>query len=355
MALSINPSYQWEGIDGPWSTFDLRVGTPSQLVRVLPSSSGSEVWVIHPSGCNNKSVANCSERRGGLFHWNSSTTFVDLSTSKQEPYFELNFQSEEALGYNGSALVGVDTVALGGEGDAIPTLESQVVAAYAEPFPYMGLLGLKGRNATIVNENDQHQSVLGALKANGEIKSAYWAYTAGAPYRSPEGKQYGSLTFGGWDKKRGDLDHGLIVPFGADQNLLISITGITLDTVAGPVSTGGLPVSMYIDSMIPDIWLPAAACSNFESAFGLVWNDTDEVYRLNDTQHDTLKARNPNITFSLAQSDEAGARTMDVVLPYLAFDLTADTGGYFPLKRAENEAQYFLGRTFLQEAWVSNE
>lgn len=348
MALSINPSYRWEGNDGPWSTFDLRVGTPPQLVRVLPSSSGSEVWVVHPQGCNNKSVADCSERRGGLFQWNSSTTFDDLSEPDQKPYFELNFDAEEALGYNGSALVGVDTVALGGEGDTIPALESQVAAVFAVTFPFMGQLGLKARNATIVNENDQHESILGALKSNGEVKSHYWAYTAGAPYRAPEGKQYGSLTFGGWDKKRGDLEHGLTVPFGTQQDLIVSVIGITLDTVSGPVSTGGLPISVYIDSMVPDIWLPVAACNTFESAFGLVWNDTSSRYHANDT--DTLKMRNPNITFSLAESDEAHARSIDIVLPYLAFDLTTDAGGYFPLRRADNESQYFIGRTFLQEA-----
>lgn len=351
MALSINPSYRWEGIDGPWSTFDLRVGTPPQLVRVLPSTSGSEVWVVHPQGCNNKSDADCTERRGGIFHWNSSTTFKDLSTPETKPYFELNFDAEEALGYNGSALVGTDTIALGGEGEVIPALESQVVAAYAVAFPFMGLLGLKGRNATIVNGSDQHESILGALKTSGEVKSAYWAYTAGASYRPPEGKQYGSLTFGGWDTKRGDLEHGLTIPFGADQNLLVSMTGITIDTVSGPVSVGGLPVSACLDSMLPDIWLPTAACNTFEAAFGLAWNTTDSRYRVsNDTQRDTLRSRNPNVTISLATSNEDDAEKLDIVLPYLAFDLTAETGGYFPLKRAKDESQYFLGRAFLQEA-----
>lgn len=350
MALSINPSYQWEGNDGPWSTFDLRIGSPPQLVRVLPATSGSEVWVVHPLGCNNKSVADCPERRGGLFEYNSSTTFEDLSVPPDEPFFSLNFNAEEGLNYTGSALVGTDTVALGGEGDVIPPLESQVVAAYATKFPFLGLIGLQGRNSTIVNASDQHQSILGTLKANGEVKTEYWAYTAGAPYQPPEGKQYGSLTFGGWDKKRGDLDHGLVVPFESTQDLLVSITGITLDTVSGPASVGGLPISAAIDSMVPEIWLPMAACSTFESAFGLLWNSTAEMYSVNNTQHETLKARNPNITFSLAGSNEANAKTMNIVLPYLAFDLTADSGGYFPLKRAESEAQYFLGRTFLQEA-----
>ena len=49
---------------------------------------------------------------------------------------------------------------------------------------------------------------------------------------------------------------------------------------------------------------------------------------------------------------------MDIVLPYASFDLLAsyprvlNATKYFPLKRAANESQYTLGRTFLQEAYV---
>ena len=49
---------------------------------------------------------------------------------------------------------------------------------------------------------------------------------------------------------------------------------------------------------------------------------------------------------------------MDITFPYSAFQLTAayplvDTDTkYFPLKRADNESQYTLGRTFFQEAYV---
>jgi len=112
---------------------------------------------------------------------------------------------------------------------------------------------------------------------------------------------------------------------------------------------------MYVDSTIPHIYLPAAVCAKFESAFGLSYNETSKIYTVDEATHASLMATNPSITFTLANT---GGNTLDIVLPYAAFDLTAsfpvvanDTK-YFPLKRAANDTQYTLGRVFLQEAYV---
>lgn len=99
------------------------------------------------------------------------------------------------------------------------------------------------------------------------------------------------------------------------------------------------------------------ACQAFEGAFGLEWNDTAKVYWVNDTLHQRLLEANPTVTFGIR--DPEGGPTADIVLPYASFDLQAtyplvnDTKGYFPLLRAANASQYTLGRTFLQEAYVS--
>jgi len=75
--------------------------------------------------------------------------------------------------------------------------------------------------------------------------------------------------------------------------------------------------------------------------------------------HTSLLSMNPNITFTLANT---GGQTLDIVLPYSAFDLTAsfpvlangtNSTNYFPIRRADNDTQYTLGRVFLQEAYVS--
>ena len=113
----------------------------------------------------------------------------------------------------------------------------------------------------------------------------------------------------------------------------------------------------FIDSTVPEIWLPQAACDQFETHFGLQYDPQTDRYLVNETIHSQLSTLNPTITFRLA-IDALGATFQDIVLPYAAFDLQAsypiykNPTNYFPIRRAANESQYTIGRTFLQEAYV---
>jgi hypothetical protein len=87
------------------------------------------------------------------------------------------------------------------------------------------------------------------------------------------------------------------------------------------------------------------------------------MYPVNDSLHAALTSSNPSVSFILAETTDSNAATTTIILPYSAFDLTATwpvTGEssntsqrYFPLKRAYNDTQYVLGRTFLQEAYLA--
>ena len=106
----------------------------------------------------------------------------------------------------------------------------------------------------------------------------------------------------------------------------------------------------FIDSTVPHIWLPQDACTLFEDAFHITYNDTVGRYLVNDTTHQQLLSQNASISFLLG-NDISGGATVDITLPYAAFDLQVNNSqNYFPLRRAANETQYTLGRTFLQEA-----
>lgn len=126
-------------------------------------------------------------------------------------------------------------------------------------------------------------------------------------------------------------------------------------------------VSAIIDSTTPFLWLPVAVCERFASNLGLSYNDTLNLYTFdkNVTQHDTLAMADLIFTFSL--SDVLSSEDIiNVTLPYAAFDLqlsypaipgTTYEGGnntknYFPLRQASSEAQYTIGRAFLQEAYL---
>lgn len=140
---------------------------------------------------------------------------------------------------------------------------------------------------------------------------------------------------------------------------MVGLQSIT-STAANGSTISLLPNSIltFIDSTLPFIWLPLEACQAFENAFGLTYNDTDRLYTIDDTLHHTLTARNPNFTFQIGNS-LTGGPTVDIALPYASFDLLVsyprvlNATRYFPLKRAANDTQYTLGRTFLQEAYVS--
>ena len=114
-------------------------------------------------------------------------------------------------------------------------------------------------------------------------------------------------------------------------------------------------IIIFIDSTVPEIWLPHESCLLFEEAFGIEYNSTLDRYLVNDTLHKNLQSANPSVSFLLQQFDSA-FKTVNITLPYASFDLELSypyfnhTRKYFPLRRADNETQYTLGRTFLQEA-----
>lgn len=115
------------------------------------------------------------------------------------------------------------------------------------------------------------------------------------------------------------------------------------------------PLYAFIDSTTPFIWLPESVCLLFEKTFSLKLDTASNYYLLTEEQHSLLLKTNPSITFSLSDTPD-GVQDVNITLPYAAFDLTVEypivtqPTYYFPLRKAANETQYTLGRTFLQEA-----
>jgi hypothetical protein len=166
---------------------------------------------------------------------------------------------------------------------------------------------------------------------------------------------YGSLTLGGYDTSK-FVPNNLTIALSPEDNreLVVQLQRIVTGTT--PKSLLPSPIPIFIDSTVPHIWLPTSACSLFENAFGLVWDETTELYLLNENQQTALQTQNASITFSIGNL--TSSTTVDITFPYSAFELTVaypiveNSTKYFPLKRAENETQYTLGRTFFQEAYV---
>lgn len=171
----------------------------------------------------------------------------------------------------------------------------------------------------------------------------------------------GSLTLGGYDLSR-FTPNDVSFSFASDdsRSLTVGLQSITatnaLQGDVTPLTTGILSL---IDSTVSHIWLPSSACEIFERAFGLVYDDATDLYLINSTTHTKLLTLNPIVTFKLGNHVTSGP-TVSISLPYGAFDLhlpyytsnLTNSTNYFPLRRAANDTQYTLGRTFLQEAYI---
>ena len=152
----------------------------------------------------------------------------------------------------------------------------------------------------------------------------------------------------------------MIFSFASDnsRDLVVGVQSIKSSSANGTVKSL-LPsgILAYVDSTVPQIWLPIEACQAFEEAFGLKHDEESGLYPVDDDLHDALIAQNASITFTLGHL-ETGGETIDITLPYDSFDLQATPPfvnkrtRYFPLRRADNATQYTLGRTFLQGASV---
>jgi len=206
---------------------------------------------------------------------------------------------------------------------------------------------------------NQNTSFAESLFKNGSIASRTWSYTAGAVYRIG-GKIFGSLIFGGYDASR-FVPNNVRFNMNADNSidLTVNIRSMVATTPTGNTTLLSSPVFAFIDSTVPEFWLPTSVCKEFEKAFGLKLNDTTGTYLLDEPTHKSLLSLNPSVTITLG-NDQSSDGSVDITLPYGAFDVnisapiyTEGTSYYFPLMATDDTNNYRLGRTFLQEAYVT--
>jgi len=353
-----SPSQVWDGNDGRWSSFIVRVGTPEQTFRVFPATSGHETFLPVPEGCIETDPSNCGSLRGAYpFNGKESNGYAVNASSTWKDIGLYNLAFGDNLGMSDNGMYGFDTLGLTLQNSGGLTLDGQVVAGIATKNFYLGLFGLGPKPSNFSDFEYPQATFMKNLKDQNKIPSFSFAYTAGAAYRIP--KLFGSLTLGGHDAARYTANEQTF-PFSDDDSKVLSlgVQRITaLNTLSGSRSFLDTPIFSLIDSSFPHIWLPRAACDAFEEAFGLTYDVDTDLYLINDTMRRKLQDLKPTITFSLGNENDA-SKLVSIQLPYGAFDLQASAPifenetNYFPIRRAANDTQYLLGRTFLQEAYV---
>ena len=93
------------GNDGPWSTFNVRIGTPPQILKMIASTSSPETWVVNTAGCTSHDPKICATDRGQMFNSGSSRTWEDWANGTNYA-----LDSDRGLPLHGTGIYGTDTL-----------------------------------------------------------------------------------------------------------------------------------------------------------------------------------------------------------------------------------------------------
>ena len=254
---------------------------------------------------------------------------------------------------------GFDTLGISEvSGAATVPVNQQVIADIITKRFYVGTLGLNAApiNFSTSDPTDSALSLLTSLKNQNSVPSRSFGYTAGASYRG--NGVNGSLTLGGYDTSRfTPNDVSFTFAPAKTRQLVASVQSITYSDSKGQQPLMSEGILALVDSTVPYLWLPQAACQAFEKTFGITWDPIANLYLINDTTHSRLIKANPSVIFEISNSLTAGP-SVNITLPYASFDLNASyplvksQQRYFPLQVAADENSYTLGRTFFQEAFI---
>jgi len=176
-------SQEFIGNDGKWSSFVVRVGSPSQNFQVLPSSTSGEIFVPIVDGCQRLNFTNCGPLRGAYdFKGRTSNgLLVNSSSTWQEiGIYEMNVR--EDLNFTANGLYGLDRLGLMIENSGGPTLSNQVISGVASPKIWVGMVGLGQKPANFSEFENPQTTFISTLKNEKKIPSKSYGYTAGAYY-----------------------------------------------------------------------------------------------------------------------------------------------------------------------------
>ena len=119
-----------------------------------------------------------------------------------------------------------------------------------------------------------------------------------------------------------------------------------------------LTTPALIDIGVSYLWLTEQVCAAFEHAFGIVWDETTELYHVSATRHQELWSRNPTLSFIITNNN--GSAQSSMALPYQGFvfnntntsSLNAPIPNpIFALKRA-TLGYSVLGRVLFQDSYL---
>lgn len=378
------------GPDGPWSVVTVQIGNsdaegtqPLSTVDLYPGGIW-ESMILRHSFCNdNGTVASnhsqqCLAEKAGLYTLINSTTVQQGFTDAVGLIWQ--WASNEAEAVSGEAVNVLDTM-------RIPTLDGTLtvdnstisaVAAWQIELPdgtdysaQVGTLSLGGPGTGVqsFSANATGQTIPGYAYAQDEVASNSW----GLHYGSALLNQEGSLVFGGYDQSRVLGDVGAF-DLAADSTMLPNLLDIQIGVENGSspfsetsyvnllklnASFNGVQPAV-INPIVPYLFMSPETCSavtenlpvTLNSGLGLyIWNVTDPQYER------IVKSS----AYLALIFQKAGSGNLTVKVSFQLLNLTLEppivttSQQYFPcrpFRALDDSGHYFLGKAFLQAAFV---
>ncbi|KAF1829712.1 acid protease [Decorospora gaudefroyi] len=370
----LTPSGSFDGNDGRWSSFNINIGddgtnkSNGQNFRVLISTSSGVTLV--PGQAQWCDDTDCAKSRGiGVYNGQQSLGLQESSTWQDAGIYSIPLPDwwTDTLAIDSSnttagGIWGLDNVGLGLSSPESPILQGQYVVKYLIQNFFMGSFGLAAGSSG--PQGAVKPNFLDSLYNSGVmIASRSYGYSAGAYHRNNNGVT-GSLVLGGYDESRFTKPGiSISMPNKSNNTLVVGVQSILYKpdqniepNVESLTQSGGF--SATIDSTLPYLILPDDVCNEFASRFGLILDESSQLFTVNASAHRLNQNQNASVSFKIGAGPGDSASYTSIDLPYSAFDQqanyplpVADGTQYFPIKRTD-KGIYVLGRTFLQEAYI---
>ena len=377
------------GPDGPWPVVTVQVGSsdvagtqPLSTVDLYPGGV-FESMILRGSFCNDNGTAfgdgssQCLAKKAGLYIVRNSGTVQWGITDEVGLIWQ--WSSEMAEDVHGIAENVLDTMRIPALHGTFAVYNStiSVVQAWQIGLPdgtyypaQVGTLslGAPGTGIQAFSANATGQTVPGYAYAQGVVASNSW----GLHYGSASLNQEGSLVFGGYDQSRVLGDIG-VFDLAANLEMLPNLLDVQIGVENGssPFSessyTGLLKLNAsfngvqpaVINPIVPYLFMSSETCAAIaenlpvalEPQLGLyIWNTTDPRYE--------RIVKSPAYLAFVFQNQSGN---LTIKLPFQLLNLTLEapivipTQQYFPcrpFRALDNSGNYFLGKAFLQAAFI---
>ena len=369
------------GPDGPWNVVTVGLGSdsnnePLSYIDLYPGGIW-ESMINTQAFCGGSGSASCPAASAGLYDYKNSLTAIQNVSGSAGVW---QWKSQDALNYSGTAKDMVDTMVLSTQSGPFTITNSTITAVDASQIELpdgtnysieVGTLSLGAPgNGLQPFEDLEGQTIPGQLANEDAISSNSFGLHVG----SASLNQAGSLTYGGYDQSRVLGEVGAF-DLGIGNEMLPSLLDIELGVENGTspfganVVTGLLKLNESFNGVQPAVINPilsylfmspqtcAAIAQNlpvtFQPKIGLyTWNTLDPQYR--------SIVSSPSYLALVFQNSGAGNLTIKV--PFQLLNLTLEPPivshpqQYFPCRPFQangGSGNYFLGRAFLQAAFIS--